>query len=443
MSERQRTASEKTTTVRKRVARGSVDQLKIYGDADDSQTERVRRNEKTPTRKKKKKKNRTYARLRRRLQRGIDYFRGVDSPSEDPEKAQARRSRRFWLILILAAAVMMLGATFLDSRNLYVDNSTVTIVGLESDLEGYRILLLSDLKGRRFGDQQSTLLREINKLSYDIVVMTGDMVGPGKDPTPLYEILDGLPSRKKVYFIAGDSDPGPYTKSARAESGKLSDLVLEDWILGMIERGATFVNVPVKVNVGSTSLWLTPASLLNVNLADTAPQLKEQMEQEQAGYINGIQADYASLPFTSYRYEIAQQALASLEQMEDKQLHISLAHVPPSASFIQAAYSHGSETDKYLRQPELILAGHYCGGVWRLPFLGAFYIPNSTAPRYGWFPAQEDVAGLSSIAETEMYISKGLSTCSDAPFMRFRLLNRPQISLLTLTATLPASMLDD
>ena len=57
----------------------------------------------------------------------------------------------------------------------------------------------------------------------------------------------------------------------------------------------------------------------------------------QSARINGIQADYASLPFTSYRYEIAQQALASLEQMEDKQLHISLAHVPPSASFIQAA----------------------------------------------------------------------------------------------------------
>ena len=167
------------------------------------------------------------------------------------------------------------------------------------------------------------------------------------------------------------------------------------------------------------------------------------MEQEQSGYLSGIQADQASLPFTSYRYENAQQALSALERMESSQLHISLAHVPPSSAFIRATSTHAGQSESYLGQPELILAGHYCGGVWRLPLLGAFYIPNSTAPRYGWFPAQTDAAGLSSTGETQLYISRGLSVCSDAPLMAFRLLNRPQISILTLTATLPTSMLDD
>ena len=89
-----------------------------------------------------------------------------------------------------------------------------------------------------------------------------------------------------------------------------------------------------------------------------------------------------------------------------------------------------------------MLAGHYCGGVWRLPGLGAFYIPSSTADRHGWFPAQEDVQGLSNAGGTQMYITAGLSTTGSAPLMFFRFLDRPQLSIIELTATLPQNMLE-
>ena len=79
--------------------------------------------------------------------------------------------------------------------------------------------------------------------------------------------------------------------------------------------------------------------------------------------------------------------------------------------------------------------------MWRLPLLGAFYIPDSTLPRNGWFPAQERVQGLSAVGETQVYITGGLSINGDLPLMRFRLMNQPQISVLTLSATLPESML--
>ena len=85
-------------------------------------------------------------------------------------------------------------------------------------------------------------------------------------------------------------------------------------------------------------------------------------------------------------------------------VHISLAHEAPSADYLAASASH-SAGESFLTQPSLVLAGHYCGGVWRLPLLGAFYIPSSTADRHGWFPAQEDVQGLSSVSGTQVYLS--------------------------------------
>ena len=442
MSEQKRTDRGKRPSAQRSRRSAGVDQFKVYGDDEDVKSAGSRRGEKTPKRKKKKKSalSGITSWVKERSQRARAFFKDVPAGKE---QASILRSFRFWLLVAAAIIVTLSGMVFLENKNLSVDAVSVTIVGLDSNLEGYRILLLSDLNGRRFGDKQSTLLRQIGTMSYDIVVMTGDMVGPGGDPEPLYELLEGLPNRKKVYFICGDSDPGPYRKKATAEKGKLSELVLEDWILGAIDRGAIYIDRPTRIATSSTAFWVSPASLLNLNLSEAVPTLKEQMEQEQAGYVSGIQADHDSLPFTSYRYEIATRAFEALTQMTDSELHIALSHVPPSSAFIQATFEHGSDKSNFLGQPDLILGGHYCGGVWRIPFYGAFYKPNSAAPRYGWFPSQESVAGLSTVGETQMYISRGLSTCSDAPLLRFRLFNRPQISLLTLTATLPSSMLED
>ena len=74
--------------------------------------------------------------------------------------------------------------------------------------------------------------------------------------------------------------------------------------------------------------------------------------------------------------------------------------------------------------------------------LGAFYVPDSSLPRYGWFPDQSVVSGLRQIDEVQQYVSRGLSNCGDIPLMPFRLLNSPQVSVITITATLPSSMLE-
>lgn len=348
---------------------------------------------------------------------------------------------RFWPLILTVLVVMLVGMVFLNNSSLDTIQQEVTVVGLASDLENYRILVLSDLNGRRFGDKQSALLRAIDNVSYNIVVCLGDMVGKDGDPEPFYELLEGLPSSKKVYFIAGDSDPGPYVDSPRQIEGTLSQIVLEDWILGAIERGATYVDSPVCLTVGNSNLWLTPASLLNLEAASLVETWQEQTKQEESGVISGLLADYNTLPITSYRTRIAENLYSSLNAMKEDDFYLALSHQPPSDSFLYASAAHSDADGKYLDEPELLLAGHYCGGVWRLPLIGAFYVPDSTMARNGWFPDAEDVRGLSSVGETQVYISGGLSTNADTPPMFFRLMNKPEITVLTLTATLPVSML--
>jgi len=72
----------------------------------------------------------------------------------------------------------------------------------------------------------------------------------------------------------------------------------------------------------------------------------------------------------------------------------------------------------------------------------AFYVPDKTLSRGGWFPNQEEVSGLSTVGESQMYITRGMSTNGTVPLMPFRLFNSPEVSVLTLTSTLPENMLE-
>ena len=425
------------------------DELSQYGDEQDMPVRRRRSAKATGKKKKPQKKTAAKKNKKARKKRRSFFewlFSGTTRRSGrrfDSLRLFGRDVRlSFWPVFLVVIVLLLAIVVLLQGNSLTVDEQEVTMVGLPEDLEGYRILLLSDLNGRRFGDEQATILREIGTLDYDAVFFAGDMVGSGGDPQPFYELLEGLPSSKPVYFIAGDSDPQPVLDVTRDITGTVEQMVLADWILGAIERGATYVDAPVELNVGDSSIWISPADMLNLDAGELANTCEEQMLQEQEGTVLGLQSDHDTLPSTTYRYERAQRLLNAVNSMTAADVHISLAHEPPSDDFLYASSTHNSSEEKYLTQPSLVLAGHYCGGVWRLPLVGALYIPSSTAERHGWFPAQEDVQGLSTAGGTQLYITAGLSTTDSAPLMFFRFLNRPQISIIELTATLPQSMLE-
>ena len=422
--------------------------IKVKKDEDQQDGEKLKKKKKastkskaaipevTPRKKKKKKKRR---RVRRTL---FDLMSASGTEGLFRPIRVFGREIRFWPLILLAALALMAVGVMLNNSNLSITEQTVTVVGLPEDMEGYRIVVLSDLNGRRFGDSQSLLLRTLNGIKYDAIFCLGDMVGKSGNAQPFWEFLEGLKRPEKVYFICGDSDPGPYLPSARGTEGVLSQLILEDWILGAIERGANYVDAPISIPVKKSTLWISPATMLNLDTISTLAAWQDQTEQEEDGVRSGITEDYTHLPITTYRSKLAQKLYDAQRTMTASDIHISLAHEIPSEAFIYTSEDHKSDTERFLAAPELILAGHYCGGVWRLPIFGAFYVPDKTLPRGGWFPDQSSVSGLSEVGEAQVYITRGLSTSGSVPLMPFRLFNPPEISVITLTSTLPENMLD-
>lgn len=373
------------------------------------------------------------------------HFFNTFTAGENPEQGAGRRfSAHFeWMsrfhfssFIIATFVVLLITLTFFNNTNLQVVHSTVSIAGLSKDLEGYRILLLSDMHGREFGTKQATLLRAINGEDYDMVVLAGDMVGQKGDAQPLYDLLDGLGTSKPVYFVAGDSDPGPLREKPNVVEGTLEEFVLEDWVLGAIDRGAVYVDSPESLTVEDSTIWLTPENMLNVEASSTTSSLNKQAHLEADEVITGSNAAYDALPFTSYRQQNMQALLDATTEIGTEDLHISIGHIPPYST---PRVSDG--TDGYLPTVDLILAGHNCGGVWKLPLLGAMYIPSVEAPRHGWFPARNEVEGLRMLGTVSLYVTGGLGVTDTVYLPDFRLYNQPKVSVLTLTAALTDDLL--
>lgn len=87
---------------------------------------------------------------------------------------------------------------------------------MDSALEGYTLLHISDLKGASYGANQSRIRFALQKEDFDAVVLTGDMVSSRGNAQPLYTLIEMLHELKPgvpIYMIPGDKDPLPASMS--------------------------------------------------------------------------------------------------------------------------------------------------------------------------------------------------------------------------------------
>ena len=364
------------------------------------------------------------------------------------DKAMAKKKGHFiflnhyvsWKLLVaLGILFVLIIYVYYDNNSIAIDEQTVNISGLDSNLVGFRALVISDLNGVMFGDGQAVLVNSLKSVKFDVALLVGDMVGKGGDSAAFLELVRQI-GPKKVYFIAGDCDPEPVLSVPRDIVGTLDEMVLDDWIISAQKLEATYVDSPTAVSKNGGTVWITPVSMMNVNTSSLLKTTQDQVLQETEGMLSGLASDYDSLPVTSYREKNAREAYDTVAQMKASDLHICLAHEPPCDSAVLASASHLFDDGKYLMMPDIIVAGHYCAGVWRVPLLGAVYVQSNVLPRYGWFPDNTRVRGIYSMDDVKVYVTRGLSVNGALP-MSFRLFNKPGISLITFQATSSTNML--
>ncbi len=328
-----------------------------------------------------------------------------------------RRTARTILYALLAVLVVSVVYNIYDNHRFIVVEREIVVERLPEFFDGFRILQISDLHSRSFGEGQADLAQAINALDYDMIALTGDMNSGDRDESvdrskAILNLLDGIENKEHVYWIDGNTGPHAIESVDGLETGSLTEIgaVLQS-------RGCKVLSLPEAIRRSDDQIWVTP-ELSKVKLSMYQSFLSdENWRKNHAEDVEQVQ-DYVE------RAERAFQAI-----YKNGEVKILLTHAPKQTNLTEAELALNGDLDY-----DLILAGHYHGGQIRLPVIGAVYIPSpmSGINNSGFLPKQSDVKGVSFYGNTPQYVSAGLGASGHIRWLNFRLFNTPEINLITL-----------
>lgn len=329
-----------------------------------------------------------------------------------------------FIVLIFAVTVAL---SFINNGRIKVDQVSVTVTSLPKDLEKFRILHISDLHGHEFGPDQSTVSTMLKTQRYQAVCITGDVCAPDGNYDAFLKLIDlfSVP----VYFIAGDEDPDAILTVPHESEG-----VKADYIRDAEARGAIYLDHPEKIEIGGSAVWFLPENMygLDIDSSRLAYQTRwNALVTENQTLTPEIEAQLHAI---AYRLDVLDETEKKLKEIKPEDVQIALTHHPLSSeTIITLQQWSGMDQSQFLRSVSLVLAGHCNAGQYRLPLLGAIRAPESMGGE--WFPGDSQIVGLSTVQGVTQYISPGLGASCAYP-IRFRYLNTPTVTVLTLTGTL-------
>ena len=119
-----------------------------------------------------------------------------------------RRSRTLAIVFFACLIVFLFSLTAVLALNDDLTETEYSVLppDLPTELDGCRIVLISDLHSARFGDRQEELISAVTEKDPDIVVLCGDILdSKAKDYAPIEELLEGI-SHLPVYAVYGNHE---------------------------------------------------------------------------------------------------------------------------------------------------------------------------------------------------------------------------------------------
>lgn len=278
----------------------------------------------------------------------------------------------YTIVIVLLLLLVVLLRIYIDNEIPKVSNVEIKSSKLPEVFDGYKIVQLSDLHSKSFGNNNEMLIDMIDKESPNIIVMTGDMVTANeKDFTVFYSLVKELTKKYRVYYVYGNHE------------GELSSKLKSEITAFLKENGVIVLDndyISIEKNNEKINLY---------GLCYT-----QKYYSYKGGKKHIITENYIK---------------NKLGTIDKNKYNILLTHNP---LFFDAYSGYGFD---------LTLSGHVHGGLIRLPFIGGILSPERK-----FFPQYS--AGVYEKGNSKLVVSRGLSRGTKG----FRFFNRPDVVSITL-----------
>ena len=266
-----------------------------------------------------------------------------------------KKRKKLCIILLLAAVILI-------TCDMRLKNVYYTIES-EKVSQPVRLVLITDLHSDKYGKNQSTLIKAVEKQNPDVVLLGGDIFDDAKAYTNAEIALKQLAEKYSCYYVTGNHEYWSH------DVGTILDYVKS--------CGITVLSgecVPVEIN----------GQIINICGVDD-PDVEEFM-----------------LEYDSFE----EQLKTADEAASNEYFTVLLSHRPELVDTYE------------LYDFDLVLSGHAHGGQWRIPYLvNGLYVPNQ-----GLFPKY--AGGRYDFDDWTLIISRGLARES-TPIPR--IFNRPEL----------------
>lgn len=305
------------------------------------------------------------------------------------------KSNKLLIILVIIFGVIFCGKVIFNKNKkinstFTIREDTLTYDNLPDEFNGYKILQLSDLHSKEFGNDNRELISAIDKLKPDVIMATGDMftvtdIMIDCDETKLvpFKLLSELAKRYKVVYVLGNHEEAKdeiYNGEYWGKRDRSKDNAFNRYLKKLQDAGVIFVN--------------------NDKFVLTIDDEGIQSSTNDLPHINVYGIYYSS-------FENKDKYVRGLRGNKDE-FDILLCHDPNGFDVFRS------------RGFDLMLSGHVHGGVIRLPFVGGVLDPDRKL-----FPKYDK--GIYGDDGFYMNVSVGLG---DSAVPRFN--NQPEINMIVL-----------
>lgn len=245
--------------------------------------------------------------------------------SKKQKSRNTKKQKYIKLAITLSIVIVIILFCNFQNKHLETTHYTYAAEQLGADLEGYRIVQISDLHNAKFGKNNQKLVDRIRECEPDMIVLTGDLVDSNHTNVDrAVQFVDEIVKICPVYYVTGNHE---YWLE-KSEYDELMD--------GLIGAGVVILDDQVvEISRGDAKFRLV--GLDDKSLAD--------------GTLEALLSD-------------------------EKEFTVVLAHEP---QYLVRYASSGVD---------LVLSGHAHGGQFRLPFVGGIvapdqgFLPEYTAGEY-------------------------------------------------------------
>ena len=256
------------------------------------------------------------------------------------------RKKRIFCILICLIIVFIIWMVW-SNITIGVTHYSIRSNRVPSSFDNFRIAVVSDLHNADFGNDNSQLVKQIEREQPDIIAITGDLVDANRtDIETAMKLVSQLVEIAPCYFVTGNHEAWIGEQYQELENG-------------LVDEGVVVLH-DSKVTVERENEEMQVAGLDDPDFVNRDSAVQENL------------------------------LMTKLDEMDlSDDYCILLSHRPETFG---AYVSEGID---------LVLSGHAHGGQFRFPFIGGIVAPNQ-----GLFPRYD--AGKYTENDTNMIVSRGI-----------------------------------